>query len=61
MQEFGLEAALTVDRHFQQAGFRALLLVLQRDFDIISEFQTSEVSKITFKRPNLSLVKLLWQ
>jgi len=26
MQEFGLDAALTVDRHFQQAGFRALLL-----------------------------------
>lgn len=26
MQEFGLEAALTVDHHFQQAGFRALLL-----------------------------------
>lgn len=26
MQEFGLKAALTADHHFQQAGFRALLL-----------------------------------
>ena len=26
MQEFSLEVALTADRHFQQAGFRAILL-----------------------------------